>query len=109
VRKFTLAGPEAQMREDLNMVPVLSIIGIAAVLVIGGTVVSLFLYTQGFAGRTRRVRRLDMAMAEQPVLRNANIADSEMTQYARRALVALLFAMLMLILVVTSMIHALLR
>jgi hypothetical protein len=91
------------------MVPVLSIIGIAAVLVIGGTVVSLFLYTQGFAGRTRRVRRLDMAMAEQPFLRSTNLADSEMTQYARRALVALLFAMVMLSLVVTSVIHALMR
>ena len=91
------------------MVPVLSIIGIAAMLVFGGTLVSLVLYTQGFAERTRRVRRLNMAVAEQPFLRNANLADGETTHYARRALVALLFAMVMLILVVTSMIQAFLR
>ena len=91
------------------MVPVLSIIGIAAVLVVGGTVVSLFLYTQSFTERTRRVRQLDMAMAEQPFLRNVNIVDGEMTHYARRALVALLFALAMLALVVTSVIHAFLH
>lgn len=91
------------------MVPVLSIIGISAVLVVGGTVVSLFLYTQSFAGRTRRVRRLDMAMAEQPFLRNVKIVDGEMTHYARRALVALLFALAMLALAITSVIHAFLH
>ena len=97
------------MRKDLNMIPVLSVIGIATMLVIGGTLVSLFLYTQGFAERTRRVRRLDIAVAEHPFLKNADLADGEMTHYARRALVALLFAMVMLILVVTSMIQAFLR
>lgn len=91
------------------MVPVLSIIGISAVLVVGGTVVSLFLYTQGFSERVRRVRRLDMAMAEQPFLRNVNIADGEMTQYARRALVALFFVLAMLVLAVTSVMHAFLH
>ena len=91
------------------MVPVLSIIGIAAVLVVGGTVVSLFLYTQGFSGRTRRVRRLDMAMVEQPFHRNVNIADGEMSQYTRRAMVALLFALAMLVLALTSIMHAVLH
>ena len=91
------------------MVPVLSIIGIAAVLVVGGTVVSLFLYTQSFAQRTRHKRRLDMAMAEQPFFRNVHIVDGEMTQYARRTLVALLFALAMLVLAVTSVMHAFLR
>lgn len=42
------------------MVPTLSIIGIAAALVIGGTVVSLFLHTRCLseARRSRRVRRV---------------------------------------------------
>lgn len=90
------------------MVPVLSIIGIAVVLVFGGTVVSLFLYTRSFAGRVRRVKRLDMAMAE-PFHSIVTGADGEMTQYARRALVALLFILAMLALAVTSVIHAFLH
>jgi len=91
------------------MVPVLSIIGIAVVLVFGGTVISLLLYTRSFAGRIRRVRRLGMAMAEQPFHSIVTTADGEMTQYARRALVALLFILAMLALAVTSVLHAFLH
>ncbi len=94
------------------MVPILSIIGIAAALVVGGTVVSLFLYTRCLseARRSRRVRRLDIATMrhaiERPFPANVSVVDSELTHYARRTLVALIFALAMLALIVISMVHA---
>jgi len=94
------------------MVPTLSIIGIASVLVIGGTVVSLFLYTRCLseARRSRRVRQLDVATMrhaiEHPFPANVSVVDGELTHYARRAVVALIFALAMLALIVISVVHA---
>jgi hypothetical protein len=94
------------------MVPILFIIGIAAALVVGGTVVSLFLYTRCLAEarHSRRVRRLDIATMSQalehPFPANVSVVDGELTHYARRAVVALMFAVAMLALIVISMVHA---
>jgi len=97
------------------MVPTLSIIGIAAALVIGGTVVSLFLYTRCLseARHARRMRRLDIATMysaiERPFPANVSVVDSEFTHYARRTLVTLIFALAMSALIVISMVHTLIH
>jgi hypothetical protein len=98
------------------MVPTLTIIGIAAALVVGGTVVSLFLYTRCLseARHSRFVRRrLDVAAmrhaTEYPFPANVSAIDGELTHYARRAVVALIFALVMLALIVLSMVHAFLH
>lgn len=95
------------------MVPTLTIIGIATTLVVGGTVVSLFLYTRCLseARHSRLVRRrLDVATMRQateyPFPANVSAIDGELTHYARRAVVALIFALALLILIVVSMVHA---
>jgi hypothetical protein len=94
------------------MVPTLSIIGIAAVLVVGGTVVSLFLYTRCLAEArySRKVRRLEVATMsqalERPFPANVSVVDGEFTHYARRTLAALIFALVMLALIIISMAHA---
>jgi hypothetical protein len=98
------------------MVPTLTIIGIAAALVVGGTVVSLFLYTRCLSEvrHSQSVRRrLDIAVirdaTEYPFPANVSAIDGELTHYARRVVVALIFALVMLALIVISMIHAFLH
>ena len=94
------------------MVPFLFTLTLVTILVVGGTVVSLFLHPEAFSGvdRSRRMRQLDTAVVDDdPYYIKADVADYRMARYTRNALVTVAFALVVACIIVASMVNGSLR
>lgn len=105
----------AQKRAYLNMMSLLLFVALATMLVVGGTAVSLFLYTRSLSevNHAGHIRRLHPApvdhAAEYPFSMRASGASNEMSHYVRKGVVILLFGLVVAALVVASIVNGLIR
>jgi hypothetical protein len=115
--KFTLAlsGLDGTEKGYLNMMSLLLCVAFATMLVVGGTAVSLFLYTRSLSDvnharydRKPRQGYMDYA-TENPFSMRPGAANNEMSRYARNGLVFLLFGLIMAAMVIASIVNGLMR
>jgi|SRR5712691_5363678 len=97
------------------MVPFLFTLGLIAVLAVGGSVVSVYLHTQGLsrAKRFKGAHQLHPATAdhtdENTFYVGIPIADDEMSRYTRNALVVLTLVFVIVGVIVTSVVNTLMH
>ena len=94
------------------MVPFLFTLTLVTILVVGGTVVSLFLHPEVFSGvnRSTEMQQLDTAVVDHdPYYIKADVADYRMACYTRNALVTVAFAVVVACMIVASMVNGILR
>jgi|SRR5712692_10488409 len=97
------------------MVPFLFTLGLTAVLAVGGSIVSVYLQTQGLsrAKRFKGSRHLHPATADHsdvnPFYVGIPIADDEMSCYTRNALVVLILVFVIVGVIVTSVVNTLMH
>jgi hypothetical protein len=103
------------------MVALLFVLALASMLVIGGTAVSLFLYTRSLSdvNHARRERKLRQGggklrpymgyATENLFSMRSSAASNEMSRYARNGLVILLFGLVVAAMVIASIVNGLMR
>jgi hypothetical protein len=97
------------------MVALLFTLALASMLVIGGTAVSLFLYTRSLSevNHARHERKLHPTTVdyatENPFSIRASAASNEMSRYTRNGLVILLFGLVVAAMVIASIVNGLMR
>ncbi len=82
---------------------------LAIVLSVGGTIISVLLFTHGteHVSRPRSTRRVSLAPGSYTTDTNISIEDGEMARYARKAIAALVILLVILSTLMYSAFHAL--
>lgn len=97
------------------MVALFFMLALASMLVIGGTAVSLFLYTRSLSevNHARHERKLHPTTVgyatENPFSMRVSATSNEMSRYARNGLVILLFGLVVAAMVIASIVNGLMR
>jgi hypothetical protein len=97
------------------MVSLLFMLALVSMLVIGGTAVSLFLYTRSLSevNHARHERNLHPTTVDyttvNPFSMRVSAASNEMSRYVRNGLVILLFGLVVAAMVIASIVNGLMR